>query len=89
MLDVTLTPADVDVLRRGGIRYVVVDLRLSRDIPEYSYLFEQAEPNAGNHTAPAPLAALQKWDSLPDVTRIYDSGDILIYDIRGFLDAGA
>lgn len=89
MFDTSLTPADVALLQRGGIEYVVVDLRLAADIPAYAYVFEQDEPNAGNHTTPMPLPALQKWDSIPGVTRIYDSGDIVIYDIRGLADAAS
>ena len=39
------------------------------------------------HTSPIPLAALQKFDTLKGVTRIYDSGDIVIYDMRGLVNA--
>jgi hypothetical protein len=85
----TLGPNLIDILRQGRIRYVVVDLRLAEDVPVYAYVFEQAEPGAGSHTAPMPLAALQKWDGLPGVHRIYDSGDLIVYDIQGYLDAGA
>jgi hypothetical protein len=85
----TLDPTLIGILRQGGIRYVVVDLRLARDVPVYAYVFEQAEPGAGNHTTPMPLAVLQKWDVLPGVRRIYDSGDLIVYDIQGYLDAGA
>jgi hypothetical protein len=89
MYAVTLDQTNLDVLRLGHIRYLVVDLRLTEDIPEYPYVFEQSEPDAGNHTAPMPLAAVRKWESLQGVTRIYDSGDIIIYDIGGLTDAGS
>jgi hypothetical protein len=79
-------PDELDLLRRARIRYVVVDFRLARDPPIYSFYFESAEPDAGNHTTPMPLASLQKWDTLPGVARIYDSGDIVIYDIRGLVN---
>ena len=80
-------PDELDLLRRAEIRYVVVDFRLARDPPIYSYYFESAEPDAGNHTTPMPLASLQKFDTLPGVARIYDSGDIVIYDIRGLVNS--
>jgi hypothetical protein len=82
-----LGPGELDVLVRGRIRYVVVDLRLARDLPIYKYYFESAEPDAARHTSPIPLAALQKFDTLKGVTRIYDSGDIVIYDMRGLVNA--
>jgi len=86
MLAQTLGRGELDIMRRAGIRYVVVDLRLARDVPVYKYWFESAEPDAGQHTTPIPLAALQKFDGLRGVTRIYDSGDIIIYDVRGLVD---
>jgi hypothetical protein len=82
----TIGRSELDIIRRGNIHYVVVDLRLARDVPVYPYYFESAEPDAGQHTTPFPLASLQKFDGLPGVTRIYDSGDIIIYDVRGLVD---
>jgi len=87
MFDLELTRVDLDLMRRAKIRYVVVDLRMSRDLPVYKYYFENAEPDAGQHTTPVPLAALEKFDGLAGVTRIYDGGDIIIYDVRGLVDA--
>jgi len=89
MYGVTLGQSNLDVLRQAGIEYLVVDLRLGRDVPLYPYVFEQSEPDSGNHTEPMPLAALQKWDSLPGVSRIYDSGDIIVYDIARLVDAAS
>jgi len=34
-------------------------------------------------TAPLPRAGLTKFDGVPGVSRVYDSGDIEIYDMRG------
>ena len=86
MFDQRVGPVELDVMRRGGIHYLVVDLRLARDLPVFSVYFESAEPDAGRHTTPIPLAALQKFDGLRGVTRIYDSGDIIIYDVGGLVD---
>jgi hypothetical protein len=82
----TLGPDDVALIRQGGIRYIVVDLRLARSLPVYKYYFESAEPDAGRHTTPISLTALEKFDGLPGVTRVYDSGDIIIYDVQGLVD---
>lgn len=78
--------SELDTIQRGAIRYVVVDLRLASDVPIYKYYFESAEPDAGQHTTPIPLASLQKFDGLPGVSRIYDSGDIIIYDVSRLVD---
>jgi len=83
----TLGPNELSVMREARVRYVVVDLRLSTDLPAYPFYFESAEPDAGAHTEPIPVEALQKFEGRPGVTRVYDSGDIRIYDVGGLVDA--
>ena len=83
VMDTKLSEADLATLRDGHIDYVVVDLRLAQAPPVYPYYFEQSEPDGGSHTTPVPLVSLQKFDSLPGVLRIYDSGNIIVYDVRG------
>ena len=49
----------------------------------------QPPPASGSYFAgssaqgpiPLPLAGLTKFDHVPDVARIYDSGDIVIYHL--------
>lgn len=83
----SLGPAQLEVLEQGAIDYVVVDRRLAQAPPIYPFYFEPAEPDAGRHLAPASLAALEKFDQDPRIHRVYDSGDIVIYDVRGLVDA--
>ena len=65
-----------------GIHYVLADLRLTRNLPvSGSYWF--MDPNAGRYTHPLPLIDMSKFNSAPGVTRIFDSGDIVIYDLSG------
>ena len=69
-------------MRWGKVRYIVVDHRLSRALPSVGSgnYFERGEPGAGQHTTPIDPAALAKFDNLPLVSRVFDSGDIIIYD---------
>jgi hypothetical protein len=83
----TLGPAEIAVMRAARIKYVIADLRLSTDLPAYPFYFESAEPDAGNHKVPIPIEALEKFEGRPGVSRIYDSGDIRIYDVSGLVDA--
>ena len=41
------------------------------------------DPKAGNYTHPLPLADLTKFDHVPGVARVYDSGNIVIYNLLG------
>lgn len=70
-----------DAIRRREIRYLVVDNRLSSALPLYGTYFNSWEPNAYHHTNPVDPVALAKFDDVINVSRIFDSGDIVIYDV--------
>lgn len=67
--------------------YVVVDYRLTTELPELGVFVEIGEPGGMNHIQPLSDAALGKFDLLPGVSRIYDAGNVIIYDIRVLNDA--
>lgn len=75
---------EYEVLRNGQIAYIVVDRRLSSSVPLLTSYFERGEPSTGRHTVPIALSGLTKFDSLENVYRIFDSGDIQIYDVQSF-----
>jgi hypothetical protein len=61
--------------RLQAINYLVVDLRTSRYRPPDGDIFQQA----GGCPAPLPPADLAKFDAVPGMTRVYDSGNIIVY----------
>jgi hypothetical protein len=75
----TLTAPDIQQAADQQIRFVLVDSRLSQALPASGTYFPGNDP--GNYTRPLPLADLTKFDHIPDVARIYDSGDIVIYHV--------
>ena len=70
-----------DFLRKQGIDYVVVDRRVASTDNLTGYFYprpsEADDPPVSNW-----LNVRQKYEELPGNARIYDSGDIVIYDIR-------
>jgi hypothetical protein len=74
-------PGELAILQRGKIRYVVVDRRLSRELPLGGVYYESGERDARRHNPPIALERLEKYDALEGAYRIYDSGDITIYDV--------
>ncbi len=80
-------PEEVSLLRSAGVRYLVVDLRLTRSLPLLGYYYEQSEAGAFNHTSPIEIQALTKFDAVPQINRVFDSGDIVIYDVGGLINA--
>jgi hypothetical protein len=69
------------LVRDRQIDFVVVDRRLSRQRPVTGSYFPRQLPQAGNE--PIPGAALDKFDHVPGISRVYDNGPIVIYDLRG------
>src|SRR6266849_2143129 len=84
-----LGPNEVTTLQRAKVRYLVVDLRLSRSLPQIGLYFEQGEDDAFQHTTPISREALTKFNTIPQVNCVFDSGDIVIYDVGGLTNAPA
>ena len=77
-----VTPVAAELVQAQSIGYVLVDRRLSEMLPASGQYFP-VDLNSGTYTRPLPLADLTKFDRVPGVSRIYDSGDIVVYDLQG------
>jgi hypothetical protein len=74
--------ADITRAQAQALRYIWVDQRLSQSLPASGQYFP-VDPNAGKYKHPLPAADLDKFNKAPGVDRIYDSGDIVIYQLAG------
>lgn len=73
------------IIRSKGLRYVVTDRRLSMSRPFIGIYFELSEPNAYSHEVPISPKALGKFDGIVGVSRVFDSGNLVVYDVRALL----
>lgn len=73
--------AEAQLVDRLSVEFVWVDLRMAEQTPASGAYFT-GDPRAGQHDVPVPRANLTKFDELPGVDLVFDSGDIRIYDIR-------
>ena len=73
------------IIRYANIQYLLVDHRLSTDLPRMGTYFDRSEPDGLYHTTPIPAAALDKFDGVQNVSRIFDSGNIVIYDVEAII----
>ncbi|WIM99175.1 hypothetical protein ACTOB_002819 [Actinoplanes oblitus] len=63
-----------------GLDYLVVDERLGDALPAEGAYFE-ADPNAGRITEPLTAAQLGKFDTAAGLSRLYDNGNVRIYQM--------
>ena len=73
-------------LRRDHVRYIVTDQRITLGLPVSGVWFTSGEPEANQHNDPFPMSRLAKFNNIPQLSRIFDSGNIQIYDANLFLD---
>ena len=71
----------MQLIRAAGIEYVIVDRRDAFGLPNQGVYVGSGEFGSQDRTTPVPVAALQKFDDVPGVDRIYDNGSIAVYDV--------
>jgi hypothetical protein len=75
----SLSPETLYPIRKGRIDYLLVDLRITTATPALGEYFEENDANRGVPPSPSRLL---KFDNADRVTRIYDNGWIVIFDVR-------
>lgn len=78
---------EISLLKEGQIHYLEVDMRLSQGLPQDGFYFEAGEPDANAEVKPLNPQYLTKFDTTPEINRLFDSGDIAIYDTGGLINA--
>jgi hypothetical protein len=74
-----------EIVTKGGIQYLVVDRRLSTAPPVVGHYFDRGEKVRRGDAGDLPLdpQLLAKFDHDPSISRIFDSGNIQLYDVTG------
>ena len=73
------TAAVARAARAQAVRYVLVDWRLSQSLPPSAGTYFPGSSVSYSHVIPA--ADLAKFARLPTIARVYDCGNIVIYDL--------
>jgi hypothetical protein len=66
-------------LSSSGYAYLIIDKRMSSQLPEVGVFFEPDEPYAYQGHDPITQANLDRYDFLPWTTEVYDSDDYAVY----------
>jgi hypothetical protein len=72
----------LQALTTAGVRFIVVDRRLTTMLPISGSYYENGEPNAGRHTEPITPGQLDKFDETTALRRVFDSGNIAIFELQ-------
>ena len=71
------------LLHEENVRYLVIDRRWSADDVMRGYYFT---PGPREQTRIKAPGVVQKFDRMRRVDRIFDSGDIVVYDVENLID---
>lgn len=83
-----MEPWQLDLLRKSEVDFAVVDRRRISANNVTGYFFQRADAPDGGVGYYSPRARA-KFAALPRSSRVFDSGNIVIYDIRGLRDGPA
>lgn len=76
---------EVDLLTYTKVRYIGLDDRWQQELPVRGFYFGSLEPPHVGTTPITPIM-LGKFDTIPDVNRMMDSGHIKVYDMKGTIN---
>jgi hypothetical protein len=77
----------VELMREWAIQYVVYDRRFMSWNNMAGYYFDQTPAGSLPSTALFDPAAYGKFDQQTEISRLFDSGNIVIYDVRAISHA--
>jgi hypothetical protein len=76
------TNADRRLAKKKKISYVVVDKRITEQLPAAGNYFSP-DPHQNTYKKPLSPSMVDKFNHVPGVSRIFDDGTIVIYDLEG------
>lgn len=80
-----LIPEDSALIGYQSATYLDVDMRMAQEAPIIRSFF-QSDVKYGERKTPIDEVGLAKFDYIPGISRIYDSGYDHFYDLRGVRD---
>jgi hypothetical protein len=80
-----LIPEDSALIGYQSVTYLDVDMRMAQEAPITRYYFK-SDIKAGERETKLDEVDLAKFDNIPGISRIYDSGYDHFYDLRGIQD---
>jgi hypothetical protein len=83
LMSTSVSPALEKEVIDANIQFVVADQRITTAVAVAGNPVFQYDPFAGYYVRPIPTRSLGKFNSLAGVSRVFDDGPIVIFDLRG------
>ena len=77
----------VEMIQEWGLQYAVMDRRLVSSDNMAGYYFDRTSTGQLPSTALLAPEVYGKFDRPPEISRLFDSGNIVIYDLGAIRDA--
>ncbi len=74
-----ITPRVIYELDHNRVRFLIVDRRITTELPRTGWYYSENEPGAGERQLPLPAARLEKFAPSRLFEKIYDNGNLVIY----------
>lgn len=76
----SIGPEEIERLQRGQVQYLVTDQRLTTQLPWTGYYYQPGDRDVYKYEEPLNPKLLEKFDHADFISRIFDSGNIAIFD---------
>ncbi len=74
-----ITPRVIAELDTHKVRFLIVDRRIASQLPRTGWYYSENESGAGERKRPVPAESLEKFARSPLFEKLYDNGNIVIY----------
>lgn len=79
---------EINMLREHDIGFIMTDLRLTTDLPAYGFYMNPASDIDRDYAMPLDPDFLLKFNEVRGIDRVFDNGNIMIFDVRNVINGG-
>ena len=78
---------EINILKNADVQYLIIDRRLTKLLPFLGYYYASDESGAFHYKTPIALQDYEKFDKVPQVDKVFDDGNIVIYSVERISNA--
>lgn len=83
LLSETIGKPELELIREHDLGFIMSDLRLTTDLPAFGFYMNPSSEIDRDYRMPLEPELLLKFNDVEGIDRVFDNGNILIFDVRG------